>query len=615
MYATCTMAASKYSGDWFEIEVILLSHLDDKAKLKEVFSDNIPLPKYAKTLDLLATYLQPNILSLKQQLPLCDAPQYQPSLLVQSSQLPELHSLLSLAEISTLTTDNNALNDEHSENVESGENAENDRNVGSEEGTTLTENFEDAQQRDNTEQIEQAISTEQANTGDDFFDRMQTIQEQTILEQKEQANQNSTNADGSLLTEDLTAQDVLAQPENSTVFDKALIDNTVTDNNVIDNTEIANTEVNAQIEEDLPLTEQEKALVLEAEQFFAKQQFHYQHLYNNDENAKNIREFCRISQQQFEQLALDDKRYTYTGFGISNLEGIIDNSEDLLSENAYLLSKESLQLDDIVKQLRRSKNFRPMLHVAWRQQVFDEPDATPLKLYAGDNLQFDHLNKISQFQAEQLAEQQQEQALAQALSHAAHTNSAQADTENEGQTAQQFLQIQAQNNNFDETPVALTENQIIEQAKQKRIIDILQSISQVNTVDDVLASLKNKPRNSHVYENDSSPLTLSTAPVPPMQPWYIDGLLNVYLQGVYLNIAADFNVMNLTLAEQATLALRPNAEIALKPIRFQQRRRMISQEVHYFDHPYLGMIVQIRRHQRPEIAVESEAELLNEQTR
>ncbi len=590
MYATCTMAASKYSGDWFEIEVILLSHLDDKAKLKEVFSDNIPLPKYAKTLDLLATYLQPNILSLKQQLPLCDAPQYQPSLLVQSSQLPELHSLLSLAEISALATD---------------ENAENEGNVGREEDAPLTENMEDAQQGVNTEHTEQTSPTEQANTGDDFFDRMQTIQEQTILEQKEQANQNSTNADDSSLTEVLTAQDVLAQPETSTVFD----------NTATDITEIANTEVNAQIEEDLPLTEQEKALVLEAEQFFANQQFHYQHLYNHDENTKNIREFCRISQQQFEQLALDDKRYTYTGFGIANLEGVIDNSEDLLSENAYLLSKESLQLDDIVKQLRRSKNFRPMLHVAWRQQVFDEPDATPLKLYAGDNLQFDHLNKLSQFQAEQLAEQQQEQALTQALSHAAHTNSAQANSANEGQTGQQFLQIQAQNSNLDETPVALTENQIIEQAKQKRITDILQSISQVNTVDDVLASLKNKPQNSHAYENDSSPLTLSTAPVPPMQPWYIDGLLNVYLQGVYLNIAADFNVMNLTLAEQATLELRPNAEIALKPIRFQQRRRMISQEVHYFDHPYLGMIVQIRRHQRPEIEEESEADLLNEQTR
>ena len=54
------------------------------------------------------------------------------------------------------------------------------------------------------------------------------------------------------------------------------------------------------------------------------------------------------------------------------------------------------------------------------------------------------------------------------------------------------------------------------------------------------------------------------------------------------------------LAKFETQALQPEQELELKPIRFQQNRRVISGEIHYFDHPYMGMIVQIRRHKRPE---------------
>ena len=33
----------------------------------------------------------------------------------------------------------------------------------------------------------------------------------------------------------------------------------------------------------------------------------------------------------------------------------------------------------------------------------------------------------------------------------------------------------------------------------------------------------------------------------------------------------------------------------VKLINFSQNKRVISGEIHYFDHPYIGMIVQIRR--------------------
>jgi hypothetical protein len=78
--------------------------------------------------------------------------------------------------------------------------------------------------------------------------------------------------------------------------------------------------------------------------------------------------------------------------------------------------------------------------------------------------------------------------------------------------------------------------------------------------------------------------------------------------------------MNMSLAEKASQALRLSTiseqltEQALadeknyKPIRFQQNRRVISGEIHYFDHPYIGMIVQIRKHKRPKPPIDENDE-------
>ena len=66
------------------MEVILFSQLGDKTRLKEQFPENTTLPKYKKIIDLLGPYLNPDITSLKQLLPSCDAPTYKASFLNQA---------------------------------------------------------------------------------------------------------------------------------------------------------------------------------------------------------------------------------------------------------------------------------------------------------------------------------------------------------------------------------------------------------------------------------------------------------------------------------------------------------------------------------------------------
>ncbi|SFD05956.1 CsiV family protein [Pseudoalteromonas denitrificans] len=71
----------------------------------------------------------------------------------------------------------------------------------------------------------------------------------------------------------------------------------------------------------------------------------------------------------------------------------------------------------------------------------------------------------------------------------------------------------------------------------------------------------------------------------PDKTWQLDGLFKVFLRGRYLNIKAKFNLRQEDLTTDK-----------LKNFHFEQFRRVISNEIHYFDHPKIGILVQIRRY-------------------
>ena len=77
-------ADNKGADRWFEMEVILFSQLGDKEQLKELFPENVVLPKYKEVIDLLGPYLNPDIASLKELIPSCDNPIYPESFLNQA---------------------------------------------------------------------------------------------------------------------------------------------------------------------------------------------------------------------------------------------------------------------------------------------------------------------------------------------------------------------------------------------------------------------------------------------------------------------------------------------------------------------------------------------------
>ncbi|WP_019675565.1 CsiV family protein [Arsukibacterium perlucidum] len=81
----------------------------------------------------------------------------------------------------------------------------------------------------------------------------------------------------------------------------------------------------------------------------------------------------------------------------------------------------------------------------------------------------------------------------------------------------------------------------------------------------------------------------------PDDIWQLDGLFKLHLDH-YLFLNTDFNLR------------RPAPDSSMQSINVKQSRRVISGELHYLDHPYLGMIIQIRRFQPPEPEPESEPE-------
>lgn len=437
-------AATKKNNDrWFEVEVILFNQLGDKSALKEQFPETSQLPQYKRVIDILGTYLNPDIVSIKQKLPLCNAASTAYNLSQYQALLPSLFQEKSLWDI---------------------------------ENTVIIDEF--------------------------------LYQERTEL--------NQTNE--SLLTQ-------LSPAESS-------------------------------LEESTQIQLATQKLVKAAEQTFNKPLLSYS-------DKIDTRILCQIPKATFAGFQDLPANFNYYGFQVDKMPLRIRATHSTFVNQTHLLGDDALQLQDIVKDLRYSKNFKPLLHVGWRQVARAKNKAVAVKMYAGDN--FD-----KHFQ-EQLADFHKQQ------------------------TESELLE-----NTMDE--LSTIDSATLTQQKITQIVDSINTIPE--DTDALLTNLDNQKHSiDNLVTNDSNS---KEAPKAPVQPWFLDGFFNIHLKH-YLFITADFNVLDKTLAQLSTEALSQkdvyNEKLVTqaKPIRFKQNRRVISGEVHYFDHPYIGMIVQIRPYKKPKL--------------
>ncbi|WP_018692687.1 CsiV family protein [Algicola sagamiensis] len=215
-------------------------------------------------------------------------------------------------------------------------------------------------------------------------------------------------------------------------------------------------------------------------------------------------------------------------------------------KETYLLNQSQLRLGGIYKKLQWRKDIHPMLHVGWRFKGVPRRETRAIHLFAGKNFANDYyVNGQSRNMQE-----------------AASVNEDDYETSVNQSTWQYLLKHQL---------ALLDQNQPVKLPL---------------------------PLENHV---ESSP------PIITDSLWEMDGYIRIHLSH-YLYVNAGFDLREeeeLSVQEKIPTLVLTEGELsqqevtkhtkALKKIRFSQFRRVITKEIHYFDHPKMGMILQLRR--------------------
>lgn len=216
----------------------------------------------------------------------------------------------------------------------------------------------------------------------------------------------------------------------------------------------------------------------------------------------------------------------------------------------YLAEDSALQLGDIASKIKRLPGTTLLLHTAWRQAPVTERRAIASRWFAGQNFS------------------QQFDYWGQPLTPVSGTDIASPQSE---------------------TPLP---------APQPDTADEL--LSSIELLLQQLNANSRLPDSSNTALDSISSNSLLTPGQLPDQVWQLDGLFKLHLDH-YLFVNTEFN-LRLPTAGQ------------LKTVYVRQSRRVISGEIHYLDHPYLGIVLQIRRFEppQPEVIDDTAHKLLTE---
>jgi hypothetical protein len=362
-----------------------------------------------------------------------------------------------------------------------------------------------------------------------------------------------------------------------------------------------------------------------------------------------------LSPEQFEQYNIDAfpvKELTNT---VNGLEQWLDDEDGEItwaSDKPYLISQDSLRLKPIANSLKRSRNYAPLLHLGWRQTGETKREATAINLYAGKHLDLDYQQAISARHAEQqsleiqaIIEQKfQAQTLSnpmdlvsnetadKALNDASVTATEITDTyaTNNATTDNIVNDVQSESHDLasqspDDFPQLSISEQLRLQAKQQQLNNLFQQFSLLDSNTEISDNSSSDEKEvKHIVTQLSADINAKEVDLivnnstdnnmvitQPLQPWSVDGLFKVYLENRYLFIDTELNIVkeskspSVLSQEQDVLNKHSKISQQTNRVSFKQDRRVISGEIHYFDHPNIGMIVQIRRFDPSEPADEA----------
>ncbi|MCV2885193.1 peptidoglycan binding protein CsiV [Aestuariibacter sp. AA17] len=256
--------------------------------------------------------------------------------------------------------------------------------------------------------------------------------------------------------------------------------------------------------------------------------------------------YCKFDNEVF---AWPNQKPNAVSSFASSVPKIVDGIAKPFSGAPYLIPAKALKLKRLARDINRQRNVSELLHLGWRQHVpFGQSKAPALRLIAGENFakRFDSTGQFISLDNEQLIED-----------------------DNQPTAISSDL--------FDTLNAQLDNNQDIDHNT------ILAMLNQVEKPDDERGVQLN-------------------------ELWQLDGFIKVFLRRIrnvpYLHIDSEMAYRvpvisddNLNKINNSDTPVEPDL---LKSYEFKQLRRVISKQIHYFDHPLFGMVVQIRRHTPPQ---------------
>jgi len=277
---------------------------------------------------------------------------------------------------------------------------------------------------------------------------------------------------------------------------------------------------------------------------------------------------------------------------IKRVPAIINGTEWHQKRSMFLLPTSSMQMGDLYDKIKRQRDITPILHLNWRQEVkFGRDNGQTFRLFAGENF-------AEQFDASGLPLVDDTDSLFDSLNQS---------------TGEFYIPEQEL--------TGLTPEQ--QQA-------LLAGINGSGTVaEDLFARIAtaladDTPVNIGQADGQTEQQTANTDPAILKELWQLDGGITIYLRNVgrvpYLHIDSNLDFrqpifdpkkapqiegLSANLSEQGVIAVnqlqQPNY---LQSVNFNQLRRVISKQVHYFDHPLFGMVVRINRYRRPAVQID-----------
>ena len=217
------------------------------------------------------------------------------------------------------------------------------------------------------------------------------------------------------------------------------------------------------------------------------------------------------------------------------------------SEYAHVLPKSELQLTSLYQDVNWDKSYTPLIHTVWRQPVaIEQNNAYSIPILAGKNLTFTPANMTLHKQ--------------QAGSEYDSTHSIKAES----------------------VLVNDTQSAIAGELRSELVVQQIKA-----ALDDTLA----------LYP-DQLKQTQDKAMIDTTSVFEFEGLVTVYIK--YINRVPYLHIDSHALFN--TLQASDGEALTIIPHTFKQRRRIISNQVHYFDHPYFGMVIELRRYKRPALS-------------